>query len=62
MRCACADVRGEEDMSKTVDIELFEVIFGEVEFEAAFEVSDASFKLIPVEGRDRGCRLLKIFS
>ena len=49
---AGADVGGEEYVSETVDIERVEVIFGEVEFEAAFEVSDASFKLIPVEGRD----------
>lgn len=48
----CADVSGQQDMSKPVDIELVEVLFGEVELEAAPEVSDASFKLVPVEGCD----------
>jgi hypothetical protein len=39
-------------MTKAVDIQPVEIIFGEVELEAAFEVFDSSFKLIPVEGRD----------
>ncbi len=51
-RSACADVSGEEDMSKAVDIQPVEVIFGEIEFETAFEIPDSSFKLIPVEDRD----------
>jgi hypothetical protein len=52
MSGACADVGGEEYMTKAVDIEPVEVIFGEIKFEAAFEVSDAPFQLIPVEGRN----------
>ena len=48
----CTNVGGEEDMAKAVDIEAVEIIFGEVELEAAFEVFDAPFKLIPIEGRD----------
>jgi hypothetical protein len=51
-RGAGADVGGEEYVAQAVDIEIFEVVFGEVEFESAFEVSDASFKLVSVEGCD----------
>ena len=52
MSGAGADVGGEEDVPQAVDIELFQVIFGKVEFEAAPKVFDSPFKLIPVEGRD----------
>jgi hypothetical protein len=37
---------------EAVNVEMVEVLFGEIELEPAFEISDASFKLIPVEGCD----------
>ena len=43
---------GKEDVPEAVNVEMVEVFLGEVEFEPAFEVPDASFKLIPVEGCD----------
>jgi hypothetical protein len=49
---ACADVCGKKDVAKAVNVELVQVILGKVEFEAAFEVPDSSFKLISVECRD----------
>ena len=43
---------GEEDVPEAVNVQIFKVFFAEVELEPAFEVSNASFKLIPVEGCD----------
>jgi len=40
---ARADVCCQQNMSETVDVEMVEVIFREVELEPASEVSDASF-------------------
>ena len=48
----CTDVGGKEDVSEAVNVEVVEIFFGEVELETAFEVSDASFKLVPVESCD----------
>jgi len=45
-------VCGEKDVSQAVDVEMVEIFFGKVELETAVEVSDASFKLVPVEGCD----------
>jgi hypothetical protein len=45
-------VSGEKDVPEAVNVEMVEVFFSKVELEPAFEVSDASFKLIPVEGCD----------
>jgi len=45
-------VSGKEDVPETVNVEVVEVFFGEIELETASEVSDASFKLVPVEGCD----------
>jgi hypothetical protein len=47
-----ADLGGEENVPEAVNIELFEIIVGEVKFEAAFEISDALFDFVPVESRD----------
>ena len=49
---ACADVGGQKDVPEPVNVELIEIIFGEVQFETTMEVLDASFKLVPVQGRD----------
>ena len=48
----CADVGSQKDMPEPVNVELIEIIFGEVQFETTVEVLDASFKLVPVQGRD----------
>ncbi len=48
----CADEGGEEDVSEPVDAEAGQVIIGEIELEAAFEIMDASGQLVSVEGCD----------
>jgi hypothetical protein len=45
-------VGGKKDVSEAVNVELVEIIFGEVQLETAVEVLDASFKLFPVKSRD----------
>jgi hypothetical protein len=47
-----ADLGGEKDVPKAVDIEFFKVIIGEIQFESSFEIFDASFNLVSVEGGD----------
>ena len=49
---ACADVGGQKDVPEPVNVELIEIIFGEVQLEPAVEILDASFKLFPVKGCD----------
>jgi hypothetical protein len=39
-----------KDVPQAIGIELFEIIIGEVQFEAAFEMPDAFCNFIPVEG------------
>lgn len=48
-------------MAKPVNIELVQVILGEVELETALEIPDTIFKFVPVESRDRRSRLFKKF-
>jgi hypothetical protein len=43
---------GQKDVPEAVYIEIVKVVLGEIEFESASEVPNASFKLLPVEGRD----------
>jgi hypothetical protein len=49
---ACADVGRQKNMPEPVNVELIQIIFGEIEFETAVEIFDASFKLVPAKGRD----------
>jgi hypothetical protein len=49
---ACAYVGGQKDVPEAVNVKLIEIIFGEIQFEPAAEIFDASFKLFPVKGRD----------
>ena len=52
----------QKDMPEPVDIELIEIVFGEVQFETTMKILDASFKLVPVESSYRGrCLFKKLF-
>ena len=42
----------QKNVPEAVNVELIEIIFGEVQFETAVEILDASFKLVPAKGRD----------
>lgn len=45
-------MRGQKNVPEAVNVELIEIIFGEIQLETAVEVLYASFKLVPVKGRD----------
>ena len=57
----CADVSGKENVPQAVNIELIEIILGEIKFETSVEIFNASFKLLPVEGSYRGRCLFEKF-
>jgi hypothetical protein len=49
-------------MTKTVNTEVVEIVFGKIQLETALERFDSSLKLVPAKGSYRSGRLFEMLS
>ena len=57
----CVYQGGKEDMSQSIDSEVVEVIFGEIQPKSAVEIFDSFLQFTPAKGGKRSGGLLKNF-